>query len=361
MIESTALLSGFIFLTFYCKFLQSNKTTYFASAIFFGTLCALVKITTLPAFLLAGFYSIIYLHYQNYCPQINIKATIIKYFLLILLFVVVVKIWNLNADSIKILNPITIHQTSSNLNSFIFGNIEQRFSSNFWENTIFNRTINETLGGQLTLGFLLAIIVLQNCSHKLISIGLITLFLLPMLIFSNLHIIHSYYQYANAIWLLICLGISVSFLLNKINIHTLVLITATIAIIQWSSFTHIFWPEMLKSFSDHQVSKVSNFIEKNIPNNTVFFIYGDSWSPHIAYFSKRACIYIPEWLSSIEIKNIKSHSKELIRNFNAEAFIVRANPLLPLPSVEVNGFDLQSLSKEYDKKIQIGEYFLYYN
>jgi len=120
----------------------------------------------------------------------------------------------------------------------------------------------------------------------------------PLLIFTNLHIAHSYYQASNQIFLLMTVAGGAGTLLDlpkhQPRTHGLVLASLTIIIIaNLHHFAIEDWPRSQRLSSDKLA--VGRLINKNTPNNSAILVIGDDWSSAFAYHSQRRAFTQPNW------------------------------------------------------------------
>ncbi|KAB2644784.1 MAG: glycosyltransferase family 39 protein [Verrucomicrobia bacterium] len=117
LIESSALLTGFLFLWASIRFSKTNHIRWIFWIFVFGVLCSLIKITTFPSFVLAAFFSLVMLNSSNFSAA-NIRGIILKMvplFVVLILCSIAVKLWTEQADDLKLTNEIGRALTSKNL------------------------------------------------------------------------------------------------------------------------------------------------------------------------------------------------------------------------------------------------------
>ena len=130
---------------------------------------------------------------------------------ILVLSFVILKSWLIHADSLKILNLMGQNLTSEALNSWNFGQLSQRFDQGLWLGVVTNRMLN-VVGIFPFLHMLYVQFLISRSKKNYLSLNNIFLviclflFISPLLIFINLHIVHSYYQCANQIFLLMAIA-----------------------------------------------------------------------------------------------------------------------------------------------------------
>ena len=299
LIESTAVFFGFTFLSSVSTALYRRNQLWWYIAGFCGVICAVVKITTFPSFALAAM-GLVILHQHQYISNGEKSKLLLSSFITILVISIAIAVailWTRHADSIKALNPISSHLISSSLESWNFGTVSQRLTNVLWWDVILCRIASQTIGsGFFLLLIPLALLVCRG-RDRLIIATLILLFLIPILIFSNLHIIHFYYQYANAFWLIFAISLSVT-ILSRTNLwYICPLIIAAIIFFQLMEYRATYYRHTLWKTSP--AMEVAKLIEKRTPPDSAILVVGEDWSPEIAFFAKRKALYIPKWSDNI--------------------------------------------------------------
>lgn len=123
--------------------------------------------------------------------------------------------WTLYGDSIKEENPFGAMLTSKALFSWNFGTLEQRLNMVTMKTLLWDRILTRNAAGSLGV-FLVsgALFAGDSRTRKLIGTCL-ALFLLPLLIFTNLHVVHDYYPMSSVVFFLAALAITLGCLGNS--------------------------------------------------------------------------------------------------------------------------------------------------
>jgi hypothetical protein len=193
--------------------------------------------------------------------------------------------------------------TSTALQTWNFGTLDQRLSSDFWLKTLVLRGANDVIGHRITLlaSFILIAFARKYIVHYLVCIFL---FIVVPLTFTNIHIIHSYYPYANGVFLIAALGWSVIALgetgLLGFYLSRAVLLFAILGCCL----------EYQRSLLPVQRANVNPYpgiaaaIRKGTQVNDVIIIFGLDWSAELPYLAERRALMLrtnPE-LDSNEVK-----------------------------------------------------------
>ena len=363
LIESSALLTGFLFLWSSICFSKTSKIQWLVWTLFFGVLCSLVKITTFPSFVLAALLASIAVS-TDYFSRTSIKQTILQILPLLMVLAlcyISVKLWTEHADSLKEKNLIADILTSKNLQGWNFGNFPQRFSSVLWKDTITNRIVPHTIGSISCLFVIALGILFGDNKQRGAIICLLSLFIAPILIFTNLHIVHDYYQYANSFWLILSLAFAIYIIKTKksqwLGIGLLVFVCYA-ELSQYQNFYKKFVVDINASREDSKNTdrlNIANKIRCSAPSNSIIVVFGEEWYPEIPYYSERKAIMIPRWLTQEQTKKIleNNHSYD---GFLISGIVINNNDK-SLNTASVKDFLLQH--QDLDQKITIGCFDLY--
>jgi len=248
--------------------------------------------------------------------------------------------WVKYSDFIKLKNPLAGgFITSQGLTSWNFGTLSQKLSLDTWDQ-IFNFSV---LIPKLThiynlksclfilLVFLLVILILENKYRKWFF-GLIIIYLSGPLIFTNLYYVHTYYQYANSIFLSLAIGFFCLSLLNSEKLKNkkiiVFLLIPTILGLMLSGYFGNYYKNQKKGGGKYDFI---NLVKNKTNTDGVLLIYGFGWSSVIPYYSERKVIFTDYFdkEQKLDLSNEKiQKSFSNLGNSKIEAFIVnKSSPL----------------------------------
>ncbi len=325
MIESCAIFFGFLMLVALYEYLLNKKLYWLLLVALASCLCALIKVTSWPAFVFVA-CSLLYVEFIHRGAE-NKNGYFIntKLIIAILSALPLVIIWTHHGDATRESNILSSFLTSKNLSSWNFGTLSQRLSAQFWIDVISKRVIPHIIGSFWLLLCIPVGILLSNLRNRcLLGIFFIG-FILPPLLFTNLHIIHTYYSYANGLWLLIALAISIYTISKSIFHNSLVVIVILVICIEVHECYTVYWPEMTTSYSNSNVIIASNEIKSKTPENSSIVIIGDDWSPELGYYSKRRSIYFPNWMTKEQVQAAFSKLIDLAGDYPVAAVVYQRN------------------------------------
>jgi len=210
--------------------------------------------------------------------------------------------WTQYSDAIKMSNALGAQLTSSALWRWNFGDLGQRFSPELLVQVIWHRVMFENVGGLFGLALIAGAVFFSGDKRlrRLIYVCS-ALFLLPLLIFSNLHIVHSYYQMSCALFAIGALAIAVGAWVPRIVKHSLV-VPAVTALLVVSNFAHFwsgYWGTMTARFPllETRVLAVAEVLRRYTAPDSAFVAFGADWSSELTYYAQRKSFTVPEWFA----------------------------------------------------------------
>ena len=307
MIESTALFFTLTALFLYGRSLRTidelTPLRRLLSAAGFAlslTVAMLVKATTaLPVFLLISCH----LLWHLLRPSILRSPILLANSLTLLAGVVIaffaLREWTHHADALKSLNPYGLNLTSTALQGWNFGNLQQRFSADLWQGVVINRMMTKEAWLPLALLLTAALWQLRRDRSRIACILFcILLTIMPLLMFSNLHIVHNYYQSANHVFLLLAIAGSGALVLERPLQPALIqLIAAAILLFYLVSDGKGFTKDYLDLANKQSDEKleISRLINKSTDASSAVLVLGDDWFSSFPYLSRRRALVLPSW------------------------------------------------------------------
>jgi hypothetical protein len=292
LIETMALFFCVAFLAGIVQETRDSNITTIAQAALLGVAGALGKITTFaPFYLLAGVILLFHLadRARRRLPLgRSVAAAIATMLPAPLLF----SIWDRFADAQKARNSIgrLTMSTAPMTHSWAFGTWSQLFS----ERMVFTlvRGITDTVGLLAIVLFTFLAILSRHYGLSRMRLILIAAalcgFLLPYFLFTNLHIVHDYYDTANAMFLIFGIAVLIGGFFS--NGHARVgWVVLTMAVVSQLAWFHFYFAKDLIHRGDYRLT-IANTIAANTDDNAVISIYSKDWSPVIPYYSRRRSI-----------------------------------------------------------------------
>lgn len=319
MIETTALFFTLSFFYYSIKLVQGEFSTinFIWMSIFLLVAC-LQKITTVLPIVAFVILLFMYFNFIKSRSSINIY---IKFALAILIPLVISFVWIKYTDVLKSENLIAASKLTSNkLIEWNYGTAEQRVSKELWLDCLLLRNIFSSSFLIFGLFFIfLALSLTKKKSDKFILLSLIILFISPFLIFTNLHIVHNYYQTANLIYYLIAVALSINiifdnYLSNKKMLC--VIVTCCFAASNYFVFYKSYYVSKTTeiNITNNKTLKISQFIRDNTSVKQPIIVFGYDWSSEVAFYAERRALMIPNW-GNFSTKAIKSPDSFLGENY----------------------------------------------
>lgn len=354
MIESAALFFGFLFLWLSTRQVLRPTAGGMAALLFFGSLCALIKITTFCA---ACFPCLIvpildWLSRSGRSPSEK-KEWLVRHAGVLgsawTIPLLAGAWWTHRADAIKLSSPATEELTSAGLSSWNFGTLAQRLDPQAWLDVMARVSFGLTFCPFLIAIF--AALFFVRKEERRAAVLLLVSALIPVLVFFNLYVVHDYYFYASSVYLIFAIGYLLACLIRRGSkwAKPLWLAMAIAFISMYGTF--MFGTQ----WSDNAaMAEVVEAVRENSGEGDYLLIYGDVWDSRIPYHAKRKAFmnyfFNREEIERLDAKMEKLEGWDKIRLavVNSDAMPVQPylrDRLVSLgfpekPDVEINGFSL---------------------
>lgn len=294
MIETAALFFSMTFLWAALELARSKGLATFGwagLAIFAGVLGGTQKVTTfLPVWAAVG----VFLAVRMVSAFRERSDSSVRFAVVVctVLFIpaLCATLWSVYADSVKELNPVGRNLTSVALATWNFGTLEQRLSPKLWYDVIWMRGIDSGVMSRWVL-FGLALVSLAVLRGRAIWLFLATLamFLAPFLIFTNLHMIHNYYQTANAIFLLAAVAIvidSVRTRTSSVIAYGCLIVVVAAEIWGYGTGYLLRQTQPLETNAQREL-QLAAVVRESVPPERAILTIGLDWSSAVPYYSER--------------------------------------------------------------------------
>lgn len=294
LIESTALFTSLCWLAFYVKIIEERKFSVFHMilTLVLGALAATTKSTTFFAFLVFAFFwtlKPLFIEFKKRDLNSILRGSITGLALacIPLFFGYAWVVWT---DHIKTFNEIGRLLTSSALTSWNFGTIEQRISIGNW-NSFFERMFPDIFGVFSYYTYILILVHIFIRNYSWFVFCSICAFLATILVFTNLHFIHSYYQMSIALFVILPIAIAIS----KIPSIVSPIILVSIWLSQVVYFLNVPYG-IIKA--DHYLNveyRTALAVYNSTENDDMILVIGHDWDSTIPYYSQRKALMLPAW------------------------------------------------------------------
>ncbi len=355
--ETAAVFFAVVAIKYFIDFLALEKRTNALLFVLFIGLSILQKATTgLPVLAVMALLFLFHeLNEKGVVKAFTVRNICLS-FALFGMPIVVGAGWAFYTDVVKVNNEFGVYITSSALSQWNWGTISQRFSETLYVDVIWKRLLRDNLGGVLGLAIMLgSMFVSKNKKLKFVVGVSLLLGVLPLFIFTNLHLIHLYYQSANAIFLIFALSVALVVIFESLR-STGVLIGLFVALMasNYVAFSGGYYRDIKSSFNvgNTQELAVASVLNNNVKQGEAFVAFGYDWSSALSYYSERKSFTVPNWFKNYD--NVLANPQSYLGGLPLGAIVVC--PAAPRPK----GRDLLNFSfnNEKFKLMEAGGCFL---
>ncbi len=313
LMESTALCFGLSYLAFAVTCCEHPGPRPALGVLVTGTLAALVKITTFTTCFIGVLLIVAYTAFRRKTGRrLWVQG------MLHAVPVVLALAWTHYADGVKAQNQFGQFLTARALHAWNFGTLEQRLNAESW--AAIGRRLGLMVGHLGMLGVGLAGLFLAGRRWPEAGFCVLLAFSGP-LIFLNLHVVHEYYPYANGIYLIAAVGITLAALMERGGVYRRGATYLLAALLAVSAFRYMqyFYPK--QSLDRLQQVDVARAVRRVTRPAEVLLIVGCDWSPEIPYYSSRRALMIPDW-RTVSLQNLPAYLQEL-KGIPVGALVIR--------------------------------------
>lgn len=308
LIETTAVYMALEYLAAMVAWTRWRSPWSLVVAVMFAVLAVLVKVTTFPPFAVAAGIACLLGEWPVFRQDRRLAPAVVRLVVAAVPLVVALAClvpWLEASDAVKRLNPIAASTTSAALGDWNYGTLAQKISGQLWIGTIFLRAIPEAIGWPGLL-MLVGGAFAAGMHTRIVAGTLAGLFLLPFLLFTNLHIVHDYYQTANAVWLVAALAVVLDRVCDMVPPPAAVGLVVLCLGGQVQQSMARYLPMEQVDFAPDVRLAVARRLREVVPPNDVVVYVGCDWSPEIAFYSGHRAIYVPQWVSYDDVMKIVS-------------------------------------------------------
>lgn len=241
--------------------------------------------------------------------------------------IIVATAWTHYTDQLKSENPLGQYLTSKALTEWNWGTLSQRISPELWQVVLLMRILIMNLGW--LLGFaIIAAAIGSKASHRVKSIILISfaLGILPLFMFTNLHIVHEYYQMSCVIFLIyalsVCLGAVVfpfagtwAALLLLVGL----LLGNTLALLRTGYLNQM----MITFGRENRDVVIGEILKREVSAGGQFVAFGNDYSSTFSYLSERKSFSVPKWFS--EMPDVIARPEQYVEKGRLGAVVACSN------------------------------------
>lgn len=296
MIESTALFAALCFLERTAAVLTQPgplPTRLLVTWALSGAIAALVKATTFMPFaaaaslaLAVGVLTAWRKRELPWAKRLALWGTVTLGAVFLIL-----KAWTTYAEHLRNLNPLArTLLTVESLRPWIYGTWAQKTAWATW-NIWFTERMIFYLGGTWVLPTLVLIPFLVARRIAGLALASLALWLLTFAVFTNLHAVHDYYQYANTVFLTSAAGLAMVGLMRLPRLSARVAAVLMTGAIAWSMATiyrDLVVP--MQARDNRTMDEMAKLIDAHTTPDDVLYIVGWTWAPIAPYYCQRRAI-----------------------------------------------------------------------
>jgi hypothetical protein len=292
MIESTALFLSLMYADQMIRLVTDQRPwryRHILSAAIFGVLAGIVKVTTFAPFFVLG-AGVATVHILKRCSRDSLSTGRIVGIATLcgLLPCLCAVLWTRFADAVKSENPIGRYFTSKILAPWNFGTLDERLNpSNY-------RHFLHAVGGQAGSIVLLCLLVLLHAvlvrRWNWFALVSFSLYLFTPLVFFGLHLVHEYYPYASALFLLVAAGLLIADLLALPGRRAWVGFVTLAALLSACAYRYHGQYYLLQRENAPGRPGAAAVIDRTTAPDDVIVITGLDWSSELPYQSHRRAI-----------------------------------------------------------------------
>lgn len=212
--------------------------------------------------------------------------------------------WAVYSDHIKSLNAFGRYLTSDALSAWNWGTLSQRLSAPLYVEVMGARLLGRNAAGALGCLLLLAGLATASRTVRMTVLSGIVLGLGPLLLFTNLHIQHDYYQTSCAIFLIGALAVSIGEGLPRLMSvrGAVVAVTSAIMVVNLDTFVRIYWPmtEVRFTETNHRDMAIGMTLRRIVPEDRGFIAFGNEWNSSFAYIAQRKSFTVVPWFADFD-------------------------------------------------------------
>ena len=299
MIETAALFFAFAAIPYGLDLLGSNSSWHAAAlCTAFGALACLQKVTTgAPVVLALGCLWLIQ-RIRRGGPRLPPLREIGMAFCAFGVPLLLAVAWTRYTDIVKSANPFGMTQTSSAIRDWNLGTLQQRLQLSTYATVIWHRMLVPNAAGIVGFGLIGGALLVPSAARiRAIVAAALALFLLPIVLFTNLHVEHDYYQSACALFLIAALAVAAGAWAPTVVRHPAVVpvLTSLLVAANGHAFVRGYGPIARKVITagHNRVLSVAEVLRQHTPPGSAFVAFGRGWSSEFAYYAERKAFMVP--------------------------------------------------------------------
>jgi hypothetical protein len=152
----------------------------------------------------------------------------------------------------------------------------------------------------------------SNRKYRTVIFGAIAAYLFAFLIFTNLYIVHIYYQISNAIFICVAVGISIESIMDRgwRKVAAILLVCSLIS--QAAFFREFCWPYIQYDNVGDPVILTAQAARDATKSNESLLFFGDNFSSVVPFYAERKSLGVVPWMGPSLFDKIISDPQSLL-------------------------------------------------
>lgn len=333
MIEFCAIFFSLAWLAWLSRFTVRQQMSDFVLATMAGIAALITKGTAFAGFgLLGGLLFLQNAHRFRLMGMNKARLTILALMMTAAVLPIMCGVaWTVYATDIAIQNPFFAILIKS-IGPWTFGTWSQRVSGQLWNDAFLHRMLSDILGIAIFPGIAMIFIAFLSRRTAWLGGAAITAFLAHILIFTNLNLVHNYYQMENALFLLAAVGFGI-FAIFEPGRKWLALAVLVVVSAGQLAFFHVAYATIVSRDYSHTPSlEIASVIRQNSLPGESILVLGQDWSSALPYYSERKALVLPFWTPLILLDDVIAHPQKYLGDSRLGAIVFCPDQLADYPA-----------------------------
>ena len=213
-------------------------------------------------------------------------------------------LWNAYTDAVKGQNALAAQAVVTNAAwTWNFGTLAQRLQPHTWKNLLWDRGLYLNGAGIIGAGLIAGVLIYPTASYlrAYVMVALL-LWIMPIMVFTNLFMVHDYYQVGIVVFPLLAIAIAIGAWLPELVRARgltvgLVILCASLNLWQFRAKE---LPTMTGDFNRNVVTLGEAVRQRTSPDSPIM-VFGLDWSSELPYYAKRRAFAVPPWFNARQL------------------------------------------------------------
>ena len=234
--------------------------------------------------------------------------------------------WVMYTDHVKMANQFAYFITSGALRHFNYGPLRDRLNPSFYKFVLWDRVMLKNVGGPIGLTFIIiGLLLAKEKGHRLFIALCLAAFVIPFVVFEHLHLVHDYYQTANAIFVIAAVSVSLSSLAELNQKWKAASVVVAMLVMGMNLYCFKRGYASLESIDfgpGTQTLAISQRVRCHTTPSQSVLIYGYDWSSEIPFFSQRRALAVRDTFTAKEDAEVLRKADTLVGEYPVGAVVL---------------------------------------